>query len=147
MAWVGPCPPRDRARDCYVGEVGQLQTCENACKKGTLPTWPTLFVLWWGSKTRRHPTKAGDGLGGTFALPEIGQEVIALAKLANFKPAKMPVKRELCQLGQLCSCSGGARRLDATLPKQTISWVGPLRSQRSGKRLLRWRSTKELNSC
>ena len=55
------------------------------------------------SKTCPHPAKTEDGSGWNLALPRIRRERTKLARLANFKPAKMPVKMEvgqLCQLGQ-----------------------------------------------
>ena len=49
------------------------------------------------SKACPHPAKTEDGSGWNLALPRIRQERM---KLAKFKPAKMPIKMELRQLGQ-----------------------------------------------
>ena len=41
IARVEPRPPEDKARTGEVGQVGQLRTCKNSCKKGSWPTLPT----------------------------------------------------------------------------------------------------------
>ena len=55
------------------------------------------------SKTCPHPAKTEDGSGWNLALPRIRLGRMKLVKLANFKPAKRPIKMELGQLGQLFS--------------------------------------------
>ena len=79
-------------------------------------------MRWCGLKTRPQPTKAEDGLGGIFALREIGQEIIALVKLANFEPAKTPIKTEVCQLGQLFFDAMVGLE-DSTAPYESRRWL------------------------
>ena len=72
-----PRPPDDKPRTDEVGQFGQLHTCENAYENRKLANFAKSvnfsWMLWWGSKTRPHPTKREDGSGGT--LPFVRQGV------------------------------------------------------------------------
>ena len=81
-----------------------------------IPLFPSLTsVQWYLYFQTFYPFR--------LALTKMKREQVKLAKLANFKPAKRPVKTELGQLGQLFSmCRWDFE--DSTAPYKNRRWLG-----------------------
>ena len=122
--WLGwnLCPSRDRARDHCVGEVGQLRTCENAYKNGSLPTSPTFFDALVGLEDSTAPYESRRWLGWNICPSRDRARDHCVGEVGQLQTCENAYKNgSLPTWSTFFRCDGGARRLHRTLRKQKMA--------------------------
>ena len=85
--------PKIRRERAKLVKLANFKPAKKPMKIGTWPTWPTFFGCFGGPRRLvRTLLKQKDGSGWNLALPKIRRKRAKLVKLANFKPAKIPIK-------------------------------------------------------